>query len=185
MKTHPVLSQTELNNSIRVTNSVVRILRGLVETNVIGRVVGLGDGGGAGGYPDAADGSAAGQVGARGGSLEVGEVGGGGGRRGRVGGGGRRTAAFEVELEEVEEGAGDEGAPDEAASALDDALEGHYQPHGGGFRRGNSGGVPFGFGGGRCGPRDVRGGWDLVGWSLDLATWESESSVILFLHVRQ
>lgn len=121
-----------MNNSVRVTEPIVRIQLNLIQTNVIRRVVGFGDGGGAGRDPDAANGAAGGQVGARGGPLEVGE---GLRRRRRVGGGRGRTASFEVELEEVEEGAGDERAPDEASSALDHSLEWHYQPHGGGSGR--------------------------------------------------
>lgn len=61
--------------------------------------------------------------------VEVLEIAGGGGRRGAV-------AGFEVELEEVEEGAGDEGSEDEAAAAVDQALQRHDDAHRCAARRG-------------------------------------------------
>lgn len=56
----------------------------------------------------------------------VGARGGGGG----AGGSGRRGAvAFDVELEEVEEGAWDEGAEHQAATALHHPLQRHHDAH--------------------------------------------------------
>lgn len=52
-----------------------------------------------------------------------------GGGAGEVGWAGGRAVALEMELEEVEESAGDEGAQDQASSALDYALQWDYQSH--------------------------------------------------------
>lgn len=65
--------------------------------------------------------------------MELDEIRRGVGRgRRRVQGRVARTASFEVNLEDIEEGTGNERAQDEASSALDHALKRHNESHGGG-----------------------------------------------------
>lgn len=104
---------------------VVGISRNPLQADVVEGVVGAGNLRGELGEADPGNGATCGQIGAGGGAGEGG-LGGGGGR------GGVGTASFEVELEEVEEGAGDEGSEEEATAALDDALERDDEFHAGG-----------------------------------------------------
>lgn len=109
---------------------MVRVLEAPVVADVVVGIIRPGDGGAAGGELGAADGApgreeAAGEGPGDGGELR--EVGRGRRRGGRGRGGG--AVALEVELEEIEEGAGNEGAKDKAAAALDDPLEGDDDAH--------------------------------------------------------
>jgi len=104
---------------------VVGISRHPLQAEVIEGVLGPGNLRGELGEANPGNGATCGQIGAGGGSVEGGL--GGGGGRGEVG-----TASFEVELEEVEEGARDEGPEEKASAALDDALERDDEFHAGG-----------------------------------------------------
>jgi len=63
------------------------------------------------------------------GAVDRGGVGGAGGRRGRGARRGGGAVALDVELEEVEERAGDEGAEHQAAPALHHTLQRHHDAH--------------------------------------------------------
>lgn len=91
---------------------MVRILRDSIQPDIIRRVVRSGNRAGPRRDLDGSNGAPRGQIGSRRGALEVGEVRRGLRRGSRVGTGFGRTMSFEVELEEVEESAGDKRAQD-------------------------------------------------------------------------
>jgi len=127
--TNLVIRQAQLNNPIGILQRVVGISRNPLQPDVIERLVGSGNLRGELGDPDTGNGATCRQTGAGGGAWEGG-FGGGGGGRGEVG-----TASFEVELEEVEERAGDESPEEKASASLNHALEGDDEFHAGAGER--------------------------------------------------
>ncbi|GER48009.1 metastasis-associated in colon cancer protein 1 [Striga asiatica] len=88
-----VIFQIKLKNAIGIFDFIVRILPRSIQTNVVGRVIGLGDGGRPRGQAGAAGGAARQQICAGRGARELGEV---RRRRGAGGGvGGGRPVPFE------------------------------------------------------------------------------------------
>lgn len=115
---------------------MVGVVGAAAEAGVVERVVvpGPRDGAAGGERREAARGEDAAREGAvdrgdgRGGGVGGGRLRGGGGSR-RGWRGRRRAVALDVELEEVEERAGDEGAEHEAAPALHHPLQRHHDAH--------------------------------------------------------
>jgi hypothetical protein len=114
-----VLGEAEVDDASGVGRRVVEVAGASADPGVVERVVVPGaHGGGAGGQ-----GRARGEQAPRGGAVDRGRGGGGGpGLRGGA-------VALDVELEEVEERAGDEGAEHEAAPALHHPLQRHDDAH--------------------------------------------------------
>ena len=122
-RTNLVIRQAQLNNPIGILQCIVGISRDPLQPYVIEWLVGFGNRRGELGDADAGNGATRRQIGAGGGAGEGG-FGRRGGGRGEVG-----TASFEVELEEVEERAGDEGPEEKPSAALHHALEGDDEFH--------------------------------------------------------
>lgn len=159
-KAYFILSEAELNNTTRIPLRLIRILRNPTQTGVI-RVIRLFVNGiRPGGERRGASGNPRREVRAGEGPLEA--IGGRGGRR-------RGAVALEVELEEVEESAGDGGAEEEASPALDYALERDDDSHAssGATFAGGGGGARWGIGGGGAAAARGEGhGWE-EGGSMD------------------
>jgi hypothetical protein len=111
-----ILSEAEVDRASGVGRRVVEVVGAAPDPGVVERVV----------VPGVRDGGAGGQGRERAARGAVGR-----GRGGRGGGPGPRggPVALEVELEEVEERAGDEGAEHEAAPALHHPLQRHDDAH--------------------------------------------------------
>jgi hypothetical protein len=124
-----VLGEAEVDDTVGVGRGVVRVGGAPTETGVVERVL----------VPGPHDGPARGERRQRGARREeaprVGaeDRGGGRGRRGARRRRRRRrrrgAVALDVELEEVEERAGDEGAEHQAAPALHHPLQRHHDAH--------------------------------------------------------
>jgi hypothetical protein len=132
-----VLGEAEVDDASGVGRRVVEVAGASADPGVVERVVVPGaHGGGAGGQ-----GRARGEQAPREGAVDRGSGGGGPGLRGG-------PVALDVELEEVEERAGDEGAEHEAAPALHHPLQRHDDAHPAvrARRAGGGGGPPLGGG---------------------------------------
>lgn len=126
MRTYVVLGEAELDDAGGVGGRVVGVGGAAAEAGVVERVV-VADGGAARG--DGRERGARGEEAARERAVDRRHRRGGGGR----GGSGRRrrrgAVALDVELEEVEEGAGDEGAEHEPPASLHHPLQRHHDAH--------------------------------------------------------